>query len=177
MTPIINNGQLIEVKVLNGGVGYEADKTSITVKAAGENATVDTNIRRWTVNLFQKNLNILQSDDGLISNNLSNDSLQYAHVYLPRLLRESVYGITEERIMYGNPDLERNAVSEEEENSQYHSPIVGWAYDGNPIYGPYGYANPSGGSITRMKTGYKVQVDSTNRPSASLYGDVVFIED
>ena len=177
LTPIINNGQLIEVKVLNGGVGYEADKTSITVKAAGENATVDTNIRRWTVNLFQKNLNILQSDDGLISNNLSNDSLQYAHVYLPRLLRESVYGITEERIMYGNPDLERNAVSEEEENSQYHSPIVGWAYDGNPIYGPYGYANPSGGSITRMKTGYKVQVDSTNRPSASLYGDGFFIED
>ena len=24
-----------------------------------------------------------------------------------------------------------------------HSPIIGWAYDGNPIYGPYGYSNPS----------------------------------
>ena len=23
-----------------------------------------------------------------------------------------------------------------------HSPIIGWAYDGNPIYGPFGYANP-----------------------------------
>ena len=21
-----------------------------------------------------------------------------------------------------------------------HSPIIGWAYDGNPIYGPYGYS-------------------------------------
>ena len=23
-----------------------------------------------------------------------------------------------------------------------HSPIVGWAYDGNPIYGPFGYSDP-----------------------------------
>src|SRR5580700_6893722 len=25
----------------------------------------------------------------------------------------------------------------------HHSPILGWAMDGYPIYGPYGYANPS----------------------------------
>ena len=24
-----------------------------------------------------------------------------------------------------------------------HSPIIGWAYDGNPIYGPYGYDDPT----------------------------------
>ena len=23
-----------------------------------------------------------------------------------------------------------------------HSPILGWAYDGNPIYGSFGYDNP-----------------------------------
>ena len=37
-----------------------------------------------------------------------------------------------------------------------HSPIVGYAFDGYPIYGPYGYTtamNASSG-ISRMKTGY-----------------------
>ena len=23
-----------------------------------------------------------------------------------------------------------------------HSPIIGWAYDGNPIYGPFAYDDP-----------------------------------
>ncbi len=177
LTPIINNGELIDVKVINGGIGYQTGKTSITVKEAGKNAVVDVNIRRWSVNIFERDLNIIESDDGLISNNLGNTSLEYAHVYVPRLLRESVYGITEERIMYGNPDLERDGISGEEIDSKYHSPIVGWAYDGNPIYGPYGYANASGGAITRMQSGYKVQVDSTNRPNTSLYRDGFFIED
>lgn len=37
-----------------------------------------------------------------------------------------------------------------------HSPILGWAFDGHPIYGPYGYSdpmNPSSG-IRRMRSGY-----------------------
>ena len=177
LTPIINNGELIEVKVLNGGVGYEQNKTSITVKAAGKNAVVDSKIRRWNINLVKRNSNIIKSDDGFISNNISNDSLQYSHLYAPRLLRESVYGITEERVMYGNPDLERDLTSNEEIDSKYHSPIIGWAYDGNPIYGPYGYANPSGGAVTRMESGYEVEVSTSNRPNPSLYGDGFFTED
>ena len=28
-----------------------------------------------------------------------------------------------------------------EDNGDSHSPIIGWAYDGNPIYGPYGYSD------------------------------------
>ncbi|MBS1810507.1 MAG: YHYH protein [Acidobacteria bacterium] len=37
-----------------------------------------------------------------------------------------------------------------------HSPIIGFAFDGYPIYGPYGYANPNGtGSITRIRSSYQ----------------------
>ena len=177
LTPIVNNGQLLEVKVLNGGVGYVQDRTFIKVEAAGEKVVVDAKIRRWNINLVKRNFNIIKSDDGFITNNIGNDSLEYAHLYAPRLLRESVYGITEERIMYGNPDLERDSTSNEEVDSKYHSPIIGWAYDGNPIYGPYGYANPSGGAVTRMESSYEVKIDVTNRPDPSLYGDGFFIED
>jgi hypothetical protein len=37
-----------------------------------------------------------------------------------------------------------------------HSPILGWCFDGYPIYGPYGYSatNDPGSPISRMRTGF-----------------------
>ena len=41
-------------------------------------------------------------------------------------------------------------------NSSEHSPLIGFAYDGFPIYGAYAYANTNGtGGIVRMKSGYQ----------------------
>jgi hypothetical protein len=43
-------------------------------------------------------------------------------------------------------------------NSTQHSPIIGYAFDGFPIYGAYGYVNTNGtGGITRMRTGYQLR--------------------
>ncbi len=49
-----------------------------------------------------------------------------------------------------------------------HSPIIGWANDGLPIYGPYGYSSAldSSSGIRRMTTGF-VKRDATN---ATAYG-------
>ncbi len=39
-----------------------------------------------------------------------------------------------------------------------HSPLLGFAYDGYPIYGAYGYLNADGtGGITRMKSSYSLR--------------------
>lgn len=39
-----------------------------------------------------------------------------------------------------------------------HSPLIGYAYDGFPIYGAYGYKNTDGtGGITRIKSGYSLR--------------------
>ncbi|MES2747956.1 MAG: YHYH protein [Bacteroidota bacterium] len=39
-----------------------------------------------------------------------------------------------------------------------HSPLLGFAYDGFPIYGAYGYANADGsGGIVRMKSSYQLR--------------------
>ena len=37
-----------------------------------------------------------------------------------------------------------------------HSPIIGWLHDGYPLYGPYGYANPTNpaSGVRRMISGY-----------------------
>jgi hypothetical protein len=47
--------------------------------------------------------------------------------------------------------------------STVHSPIIGWAFDGYPVYGPYGYTSAlsSASGISRMKTGYSQRNIST----------------
>lgn len=49
-----------------------------------------------------------------------------------------------------------------------HSPLLGFAYDGFPIYGAYGYANADGtGGITRMKSSYSLR----NITTRTVYAD------
>ncbi len=43
-------------------------------------------------------------------------------------------------------------------DSTKHSPLIGFAYDGFPIYGAYGYKNADGtGGIVRMKSSFKLR--------------------
>ena len=80
------------------------------------------------------------------------------------------------RTMYGSYDLSKDLGGNETTSTQ-HSPIIGWAYDGNPIYGPYGYITKAGGIIAQMKTGYssKDSVSLANRPVGFPEG--FFVED
>lgn len=43
-------------------------------------------------------------------------------------------------------------------DSTQHSPLLGFAYDGFPIYGAYGFANADGtGGVVRMRSGYQLR--------------------
>ena len=55
--------------------------------------------------------------------------------------------------------------------SKSHSPIIGFAYDGNPIYGAFGYENPldSTSSIIRMTSSYSINGTRRNGPSLTTY--------
>ena len=53
---------------------------------------------------------------------------------------------------------------------------MGWAYDGNPIYGPYGYVKRSGGVVAQMQSGYSLNLPD-QRPPTSLYPAGFFVED
>ena len=53
-------------------------------------------------------------------------------------------------------------------DSTQHSPLIGFAYDGFPIYGAYGFMNVDGtGGIVRMKSSYSLSTNTTrlNGPS------------
>jgi len=55
-----------------------------------------------------------------------------------------------------------------------HSPLLGFAYDGFPIYGAYGYQNADGtGGIVRMKSGYNLRSITTR----TVYADGTDVTD
>lgn len=59
-------------------------------------------------------------------------------------------------------------------NTSEHSPLLGFAYDGFPIYGAYGYANTNGtGGIVRMKSGYQLR----NITTRTVYADGTNVTD
>lgn len=66
--------------------------------------------------------------------------------------------------------------------SNVHSPLIGYAFDGYPIYGPYGYSSPtnSASAVARMKTGFSPRSITTRTVlpyggtlTASQYGPPV----
>ncbi|MES2762066.1 MAG: YHYH protein [Bacteroidota bacterium] len=53
-------------------------------------------------------------------------------------------------------------------DSTVHSPLIGYAYDGFPIYGAYGYKNVNGtGGIVRMKSSYALRSITVRNTYAS----------
>lgn len=59
-------------------------------------------------------------------------------------------------------------------DSNAHSPLIGFAYDGYPIYGAYGYKNANGtGGISRIKSSYEMANYSvrTNYPDGTDVDD------
>jgi hypothetical protein len=46
-----------------------------------------------------------------------------------------------------------------ESSTLHHSPILGWTFDGHPIYGPYGYTDPTdpNSPIERMVSSYQLR--------------------
>ena len=175
LTPVVQNGSLTSVTIIAGGTNY-TQETTVNVSSPGQGVEFQPRLQSWTINLFEKNFAKFKGDDGFITNGLNeNFGLQYSHLYAPRKLRESIFSVDQDgNILYGSRDLKK--INSIENPSTDHSPIIGWAYDGHPIYGPYGYATKSGGIVSQMKSGYVLDLKA-NRPSVSIYPEGFFVED
>jgi hypothetical protein len=185
LTPIIQNGIIVDVKIISGGFGYTTEKTFITINSSGEGAQFKTTIRSWRINNFEKlyKSNYFSEDDGVIANALNpNNGLQYYHLFAPRKLRSSTYS---KNVLNGVTVFQKDLQVDQnnkEIDSTVHSPILGWAYDGNPIYGPYGYASRfNSTSIKQLTSGYTLKtnlaLENENRPDQNIYTVGLFVED
>lgn len=176
LTPVLNDGKIIDVKVINGGYGYESNKTSITVISSGSNCSLNANIQSWNINIVERlrTYNKISEDGGIITEPLNqNYGLQYTHPYASKKLRKKLFSksIEDEQIKY------RSDLDNDTSPVPYHSPIIGWSYDGHPIYGPYGYEFSNGGKIKRLISGYSSPSLSLNRPSIDIFPLGFFVED
>ena len=87
LVPIIKNGQIDSVVIQKTGLGYTPGKTSIDVLASGRGSRVQTNVKAWNVNLFEKTFENIGDDDCVLTENIANTSLKFASFYAPRPLR------------------------------------------------------------------------------------------
>ena len=158
LRPVISNGKIVDVKVINPGIGYSTTPlhTTILVKSAGSNAYIDSKVRKLSVNTAENRRN----SNSPISEYLeeSNNNLQYS--------------------ISGYFDNLRQRFNENSDGT-VASNIIGWAYDGNPIYGSYGYEDPSiSENARRLISGYvKNASNIEDRPSTTLFPEGFFVED
>lgn len=148
--PIVTNGRVTGVNVLRGGVGYASSNTVLTVVNRGRDAKFLANVNEWKINQVVKlSGQISNEDDGVLFPSKNEDlGLQFINFYPPKKLRYQL-------------DDNFTETNKESPNNKVHSPILGFSYDGYPIYGPYGYDPLVGGTIRLLKTSYELQPDLT----------------
>lgn len=166
---ISSNGQIIECVRDNPedvGKFYTQENIEVQVIPVGSGATATSNVRSWKKNRFYKLQNNLDSSYGyFFKGNLSDGGYGYSYIANPKSLRV---------LLNDNLDALGNVPQ-----ILSHSPILGYAYDGNPIYGPYGYSNAvdSNSSIQRMQSSYVLKSNRVGGPGTDLYPLGSLIED
>ena len=145
---VVTDGKITEVIILDGGLQYQQDKIDIKVVPPGTGCKLEASTRGLVVNTFAR-----YNNEALIE---TNNKLEYSIVGYSTQIGNDSFGDT------GNG----------------HSPIIGWAYDGNPIYGPYGYSDPNddNSAVRILNSGYVLDPSNiTNRPTGFSNG--FFVED
>ena len=176
LTPVVENGTLKEVKVINPGFNYNTNNTTLLVFSSGKNANLEFAIQSWRINLVErlKNSNQITGNGGIISRSLNPSyGLQYTHAYTPSAIRNIIFAEKQQ----DGETFYKTDLSNDSSSEKYHSPILGWSYDGSPIYGPYGYDQVEGGSVRQMIGGYSSPTTKDNRPSLSIFPLGFFVED
>ena len=158
--PIITNNKITGITILDGGIGYDSATTTLDLQNRGKNAKFIADVKEWTINQVLKNDAIISDEDSLLTKPSTNPAfqLQTIGIYPPQKLRFQLG----DNIDSGNIETP----------NAFHSPILGFAYDGNPIYGPYGYQTPTGGAIQRLQSGYILDTTlrSGLRPPGFAFG-------
>ena len=147
-----DRGKVIGVSVINRGIGYTTGLTTVRLEAVGEMAEFTANVFEWTRNLQDELGQSFDTARGYVFAGYNTQyGGEYAHLSDPKQLR----------YVLGDNVFKNQATQQLQELSTgwQHSPILGWAFDGNPIYGPYGYidATDQSSGIRRIRSSYRIK--------------------
>jgi len=148
----VANGVISSVKVISGGAGYTDATTTIRITPPGSGLKFRASLRRLIINKAY---------------GLNQTQLNY--------LAPIGEGLAVNSIGYGN-----SIRSSFGDDGSGHSPIIGWAYDGNPIYGPFGLEDPDNiqSDVKRMVSSYEISsTNISNRPSTAIFPYGSFVAD
>ena len=162
---ISSNGKLIGYTILNPGSNYSSTQTIVNVVPKGSGADASVEIKKWFKNRYLETTEQeIDNNGGALLNKKFSNKYTYGILSNPRRLRSKIND---------------NVNTLLNENPNGHSKILGFAYDGNPIYGPYGYSDPldSLSAVSRLSTGYSLNLNRATGPSTAIYPLGVFDED
>ena len=156
--PIVENGQVVDAVVVNTGIGYDSVSTEVRSFSRGINGAYAARVRSLTLNNTKRfGESLLTEKEGALKFGI----LGYSQDIASRF--EDTFTV--------NSNGEFNKVTG-------HSPIIGWAYDGNPIYGPFGYSDPTNinSDLKIITSSYTPDISKVkNRPTGYEAG--FFVED
>jgi len=163
---ISNDGKITGFIKEDEGKFYTQENIEVKIVSVGSGATAVASVKRWKKNRYVNIYNQLDSNNGYFFENI-NPALGYGYAYLgnPKALRISL-----------GDNLEPNGSTSP---VLKHSKILGYAYDGNPIYGPYGFTDPKDNTtqIVRMISSYELKNNRIDGPPVSTYPLGYFIQD
>ena len=182
----VTNNQVTGITVLNGGTDY-TDRSDIRVRivSKGTGVFARVNVKKWAFDRVFKTkfapdtignfvpAPVVRSDTGngyLYPSRNAAYGLQYGYPSNPKILRHDL----QDNVLGVNTNYT------EKSSGFTHSPILGWAYDGNPIYGPYGYSNAvdATSGVVRQTSSYVLKTTpDANRPSTTKYPLGAFVDD
>jgi len=151
----ITNGTITSIDIITKGAGYTQAQTTATAKTPGQGAIFSSEVKKWTINQVERYAKFgdVKDDDGFLETPRDFDlGNPYVNYYVPRNLRNFLGDV-----------------------GQDHSPILGWAYDGNPIYGPYAIVD---GKKKYIESSYRKLASSrVDGPNINIYPAGFFVED
>ena len=171
--------KVISITLSNKGIDYTQQNTSVFLLSIGEGAQFNVEIFKWEFNngevweqqtipnvgqdIFQKSNYARKLDAAkgyVFTSQNSQFGGEYAHLSNPIFLR---YNLSDNLVKTTANNVDTYT---ESGATKSHSPILGWAYDGNPIYGPYGFDDPNtiSSDAVRMTTSYRLKTTRENGP-------------
>ena len=186
LKPVIVNGTINSINLQYGGYDYYSvpDLIVIDPTNSGIGAQLRANISNGKINSVEIiNPGIGYSTSTIISVKSSgtnalidcnvrkltvNNNIKFGNELLIEEKNNLQYSVS------GYFSTIKNSFSD---NGSGHSPIIGWAYDGNPIYGSYGYENSDDiNSLKLLTSGYQLNINNIeDRPNNFESG--FFVED
>ena len=188
ISPVIINGSISAVNVKYGGYEYYSIPDLIVEDSGGSGSGAE--LRAIVINNKIRSVSIINPGIGYSSssttvkvvpaglNAIFDSTVRSLRVNNVERFGDELLIESDNKLQYSICGYYNTLRLSLNDDGTQHSPIIGWAYDGNPIYGAYGYTDKEDPNTQQklLTSGYKLNTSNVfNRPIG--FSDGFFVED